>query len=281
MIAPYYFFFVFAIFVPIVASLYYSFTDYNLYQPPHYVGLRNFIALFTADASFLVSVRNTLVYVVFTVIPILCIGLFFAVLLNRKTPGLRVFRSIFFLPRVVSMVTASMVWLWMYDPTGAGMLNAVLQILGLPTQNWLGEPGSAMASIVIMSIWKNVGYTMVIFLAGLQLIPSYLYEAAVIEGAGEIRRFVHITLPLLKPTTFFIFITTMIESFNVFVQVNLLTDGGPLRSTTTIVHQVYKRAFYDFQMGYASAISIVLLAIVALITFVNYRYGSRGIESEY
>jgi len=279
MIAPFYLIFLFISIIPIFVSIALSFTNYDLYQKRDFIGLANYIYMFTVDDNFFISLRNTIVYTLLTVFPVMSLGLVFAVVLNQKIPGLKVFRSVLFLPRVLSMVTAAMIWLWMYDPTQAGILNRIMHILGLKSQPWLGHPTQAMAALIIMSVWKDLGYTMIIYLAGLQLIPGYLYEAATIEGAGPVRQFFSVTIPLLKPTTFFIFVTSIIRSFNVFEQVMLLTEGGPLRATTTLVHQIYKRAFDNFRMGYASSLSVIVLIVLCVITLINFRY-SRGADIE-
>ena len=172
-----------------------------------------------------------------------------------------------------------MIWFWMYEPT-YGLINRFLAIFKIPGQWWLFDAKLALPSIIVMSIWKSLGYFMVIFLAGLQTIPSYLYEAADIDGASEWQKLFHITIPLLRPVTFFLFVTGVINNFNVFEQVNILTGGGPMNSTTTVVHQIYIRAFYDFVMGYAAAQAIFVLLIVAVLTLMFFRYGSQEQDVE-
>jgi ABC-type sugar transport system permease subunit len=171
-----------------------------------------------------------------------------------------------------------MIWLWIYEPA-LGLLNVVIGHAGIPRQKWLYDVRLALPSVVVMSVWKEVGYNMIVYLAGLQSIPGYLYEAATIDGAGEARRFVHVTWPMLRPITFFLLVTGLIANFNVFEQVQVLTGGGPMNSTTTVVHQIYDRAFSDFQMGYASAMAVTMLVVVALVTLANFRLGDRRVDT--
>lgn len=274
MIFPAYFVFAVFILIPIGVVFYYSITNFNLYSKPELVGLSNYRNLF-GDADFLLSVKNTLFYTVFTLFPQLGLGLLAAVLLYRKSRLLPVFRTAFYLPNVMSMVCISMVWLWIYDPT-FGVLNMLLKMFGVSAKQWLQDPDMAMFCIILMSIWKSCGYSMVIFLSGLTSIPDSLYEAASLDGANPFRKFLHITWPMLRPTTFFLLVTGIVNSFSVFEQVNIMTGGGPLKMTTTIVHQIYRRGFLEFKMGYASAMSVALLAFSVLITVFVFRYGSKG-----
>ena len=168
-----------------------------------------------------------------------------------------------------------MIWLWIFDPS-AGILNQFVHLLGLPRRAWLYDVDRAMGSIVFMSIWKTIGYNMVIYLAGLQTIPIELYEAARVDGASKVRQFFRITIPMLRPTTFFLFVMACVNSFNVFDQINVMTQGGPMNATTTVVHQIYKRAFEQYQMGYASAMGVLLLVVTLVLTLLNFRWGSGG-----
>ncbi len=274
MIFPAYFVFTVFILVPIFVVFYYSITNFNLYSKPELVGLKNYINLFQ-DGDFLISLKNTLFYSVFTLFPQLAIGLLVAVLLYRESRLLPIFRTAFYIPNVMSMVCISMVWLWVFDPT-FGVLNMILKAFGFSTKQWLQDPDMAMFCIILMSIWKSCGYSMVIFLSGLTSIPDSLYEAASLDGANAIRKFWYITWPMLRPTTFFLLVTGIVNSFSVFEQVNIMTGGGPLKRTTTIVHQIYRRGFLEFKMGYASAMSVVLLAFSILITALVFKYGSGG-----
>lgn len=274
MILPAYTIFTVFILIPVFMVLYYSFTNYNLYSAPDFVGLKNYMKAFR-DRNFIVSVKNTMFYAVITLTLQLSLGLFLAVLLYRKSRLIPVFRTAIYLPHVMSMVCVSMVWLWIFD-ANFGLLNIILKALGLPIQKWLLDPKLAMPCVIAVSIWKGMGYSMVIFLSGLTGIPESLYEAAELDGAGAIKKFTKITWPLLQPTTFFLVVTGIVNCFAVFEQVNILTNGGPLKRTTTVVHQIYQSAFLEFKMGYASSLSVLLLAFSLCITLFLFRFGNKG-----
>lgn len=240
-IAPFYLFFLFIILLPIVIAVVNTFTNYDLYKQNDFIGLANYKTLL-GDPIFHQALGNTLLYSVLYIVPSMVLGLLLALLLSGESRGYQVFRTGFYLPYIISMVCASTIWLWMFDPS-SGFLNQLLAKLGLAPSTWLKDPSLAMLCVVLVSVWKNLGYCMLINLSGIKGIPGYLYEAAEIDGAGALQRFRHITLPMLQPTTFFLFITSCISSFNVFEQVNVLTGGGPLNTTTTIVHQIYIRGF--------------------------------------
>ena len=274
MIFPAYFVFSVFILIPIGFVVYYSLTNFNLYSIPEFVGAKNYLTLLK-DGDFLISVKNTLIYTAFTLFPQLAIGLLFAIMLYRKSKLIPFFRTAFYLPNVMSMVCMSMVWLWIYDPT-YGLLNTILKQFGFSTQQWLQDPKLALPCVIIMGIWKNCGYSMVIFLSGLTSIPDSLYEAASLDGAGFIKKFQYVTWPMLKPTTFFLLVTGIVNSFSVFEQINIMTSGGPLNRTTTIVHQIYRRGFLEFKMEYASAMSVVLLIFSIIVTMLVFKFGSGG-----
>lgn len=274
MIFPSYLIYFVFVFVPLVITVYLSFTNYDLYKTREFVGFANYVRLIH-DPNFLIAAKNTFIYAVFVIIPQIALGLIIAVLLNRKVFGQRFHRIAFYMPNVTSMVSISIVWLWIYDPT-LGLFNQALKYVGLPGQRWLFDIKLALPSIIFMSVWKLIGYNMIIYLAGLQQIPDYIYEAAKIDGASSIGQFFKITIPMLKPTTFFLFVIACVQSFSVFDQVNVMTQGGPLNATTTIVHQIFERAFSQFQMGYASSMGTVLLIICVTLTFTNFKYGNQG-----
>lgn len=273
-IAPYYLFFIYMLLLPILNTVINSFTNYDLYEKRDFVGLRNYVDLIH-DALFIQALGNTLFYSVLYIIPSMGLGLLLALLLSNEGKGFKFFRAAFYIPYVISMVCASTIWMWIFDPAN-GILNQILKVFGRPGGTWLKDPDIAMYCVVFVSVWKSLGYCMLINLSGIKGIPGYLYEAAQLDGANRFQRFIHITLPQLSSTTFFLFITSCISSFNVFEQVNVLTAGGPLNKTTTIVHQIYTRGFTQFKMGYASAMSVVLLLIVSIITLVNFKYGNQG-----
>ena len=273
-IAPYYIFFLLFVLFPIVVNIFLSFTDFNL-KSISFVGLENY-RMMLKDVLFWKSVQNTLIYVVFTVFFTMLLGFLLALALNSAALwGTRFFRGMIYLPYVTSMVSMAMVWLWLYDPT-YGVFNVIMEALGLEAQQWLYDEKLALGAMIVLGIWKGVGYYMTLYLAGLYNIPAYLYEAAAIDGAGYWQKVFRITLPMLRPVTFFILITGTINAFNVFEQVNVMTGGGPMNATTTIVHQIYIRAFTEYRMGYGAAEAVFLLVIILIFTLLNFRYGNQG-----
>lgn len=260
-----------AIFVvyPILSAFYLSLHRYTLLEAPVWNGLTNYWLLLD-DSRFFQALVNTLFFALMTVPAGTVISLLLAVLINLPLRGITFFRTAYYLPVVTSFVAVSFIWLWIYEPQ-FGVLNRILETLGLPTSAWLRDPNMALFSIALLSIWKNAGYNMIIFLAGLQGIPEYLYEAAEIDGAGPVQRFWHITVPILSPTTFFVFIVYFIGALQMFVQAWILTQGGPLDSTLTVVYLVYQNGFEFLKMGYAAAMSVILFVFITLITYINTR----------
>lgn len=273
LIAPFYVFTVIFILLPILMNIALSFTNYDLLSMS-FIGFRNYKNLF-GDEYFIISLKNTFVYTGVTLAFLMVLGLAIAIILKKSIFGLKFFRTSFYIPYITSMVAISMIWLWMYEPSH-GIFNVLLGFFGIKGKLWLYDANTALGSIIVMSIWKSVGYNMVIYLAGLNAIPGYLYEAAAIDGANSFKQFIHITLPMLSPVTFFLIITGLINNFKVFEQVNIMTNGGPMNATTTIVHQIYNRAFQEFRMGYAASMAIFLLFIVAIITIISFRFGNQG-----
>lgn len=272
-IAPFFFIFSYFYFIPIFKVIMDSFTDYDMFTKRNFVGLENYIELIR-DETFRLSVGNTFFYTICTLFPALIIGLLLACLIKSPLIKTKFTRMAIFMPHVVSMVAISMIWLYLYEPS-SGIFNQILKFFHLPESQWLFDPKIAMLCLIVMGIWKSVGYYMVVFLSGLNAISQQYYEAAKIDGAGTIAIFFKITLPLLKPTSAFLLITGIISSFNVFEQVNIMTKGGPLYRTTTIVHQIYTAGFSEYKLGYASAMSVVLLVIVVCISALNFRL-TRG-----
>lgn len=274
MIFPAYFIFFVFVLIPIFMVAYYSLTNYNMYSVPDFIGVKNYINVFKDD-EFLMAAKNTLIYAGVTLFLQMSVGLLFALLLYKKSRLVPMFRTAIYFPYVMSMVCVSMVWLYIYNPS-FGLFNMILNIFGVQGQQWLLDPEQALACIILTTLWKNCGYSMVIFLSGLTGIPYSLYEAAKLDGAGAVNQFLHITWPMLKPTTFFLLVTGIVNSFAVFEQVNIMTGGGPLNRTTTVVHQIYQRGFLEFKMGYASAISVLLLAFSLIVTMMVFRFGNKG-----
>ena len=269
-------FFAFMIY-PMISGIMLSFYKWPGIGPKEWIGLGNYLRMFH-DVHFLRAVGNTVYYTIGILILGVPLALFWAILLNQKfLKGRNFFRLIYFLPTVTMMAAVSMVWRWLLSPN-YGLVNYFLGLVGLPKVNWLLDPKWAMPGLILMSIWKGTGFNMVIFLAGLQGIPKTYYEAAEIDGATGWHKFRYITLPLLSPTTFFVVITTMINSFQIFQQAYILTEGGPREATTTIVFYIYKNAFEWFKMGYSCAQSVFLLLVLVIATLIQWRIQRRWVH---
>ena len=253
---------------PILATLAISLTKWDLLTAPKLIGLDNYTALLSDD-RFLKALRNTFFYTVVSVPIGLAIALGLAAALNTKVRGISFIRTAYFLPVVTSTIAIALVWQYIYSANG-GLLNEVLGVFGIPAQKWLSDPTLAMPSIVAMSIWQGLGVNVIIFLAGLQGIPTDLLDAASVDGAGTRARFRHVTLPLLTPSIFFTGVLSMISAFQVFDQIFVLVKPRPTDATITVVYFIYENGFKTFKMGYASAASWVLFLIVALFTAIYF-----------
>ncbi len=262
---------VFGIF-PIIFSLYMSFTNYTGLSPHfNFVGLSNYVKAFS-DEVFLIALKNTFVFVIGTIPFTTTIALFFAILINSRFLPLKdLFKAGFFLPSVISMVVISTIWLYLYSADG--FFNKMVALLGFEPlhTSWLASPKTALLSIMIMDVWAAIGYYTILFLAGLQSIPGELYEAASIDGATRKDAFFKITLPLLKPTLFFVIALNTIRSFQIFSEIFTMTGGGPANATQTVVHYLYITGFRRFEMGYASAIAYILVFIIMIFTLIQKR----------
>lgn len=255
--------------IPVLATFILSFTDYEVFSAPAFIGLDNYVELWNDDV-FRKATWNTVVYTFFTVPFSMAIAVVVAVALNQKLRMRTAYRAAFFLPQVTATVAIAMVWLWMYNPQ-YGLLNGVLSFVGLPGQAWLADSNWALWAVIAVGIWQGIGMKMLIYLAALQNIDPNLYEAAALDGASGVRQFFSITLPMLKPATFFVFVVSIIGAFQVFDQVYVLTDGGPANATTMMTYEVYRAAFQDFRMGLACAQSVVLFAFLMVLTVINRR----------
>ena len=264
-------------FGPILASFFFSFTDYNIVTY-RWIGLENFRRLFFEDDLFLKSLWNTAFYAAFSVPLGLATALFIAVLLNQKIPGVSLFRTMYYLPSVTPVVAMSVLWLWLFNPL-YGLLNSLLGAVGIPGPGWLVDPLWSKPAFILMSLW-GIGGAMVIFLAGLQGVPKELHEAATIDGASRWRAFWNVTLPLLGPVLFFNLIMGMIAAFQIFTQAFIITNGGPLNSTLFYVLYLFRQAFRNFRMGYASAMAWILFLIVLILTVIQFRFVGRHIYYE-
>ncbi|QBE99161.1 carbohydrate ABC transporter permease [Blautia producta] len=255
--------------IPVIATFVLSFMDYDMLEPPKFVGLKNYINMFQDSITWQVT-GNTIIYTVLTVPLGMVLALILAVALDQKIGFRRFYRAAFFLPSITSMVVVAIVWQWIYNPE-YGLLNYILGFFGVSPKKWLISSSTALVSLAIVGIWKRLGYDMLIFLSGLQGISTSYYEAAKLDGANKWQQFRYITLPLLTPTTFFVFVMAIINSFQVFDQVMLMTKGGPGRSSSVLVHYLYQNAFQYFKMGYACALAYLLFFIVMLLTAFNMR----------
>lgn len=256
--------------VPFFGAVYISLHQWDPLATTHpFVGLENYVTLFQ-DPIFWISLKNTVGFSIGLLFVDVPIALGLALLLDKNLRGTRLYSTAIFLPVVTSWVVVSLIWTWLYNPE-YGMINAFLEGIGLTGLDWLNSKRTALASIILMSIWKHVGFNMVIFLAGLKGISSEYYEAAAIDGAGRWERFRYITLPLLKPTTFFVVVVTLIFSFRLFTQVFVMTGGGPVNSSVSIVYYFWEQGFQQFNMGYASAIAVVLFVIVFAFSIIQRR----------
>jgi multiple sugar transport system permease protein len=258
---------------PIVASMGLAFTSWDLLTPPRFVGLRNFERL-AADVEFWAALRHTLTFLGGYIPLVMVAGLLVAVALSGRVPGRQAFRAIYFLPVVSSWVAVALVWKWLLNPS-FGLLNSLLARIGIQGPAWLFDQDWAMFSVILTSAWKDVGFVMVILLAGLQGIPRVYYEASSIDGATPTQQLRHVTIPLLAPSLFFALTISLINSFQVFDQVYVMTGGGPAGATTVLVERIVKQAFSFSRMGYAAAMSWVLFVLIFVTTLVFSRLQRR------
>ena len=270
---------------PMIASLVISMHSWSMLSPPGWVGLENYQSIIAEDSLFVTTLWNTAFYVVLSVPLGIAIGLALAILLHNKLPGMGFFRTMLFLPSITNIVAASVLWLWVFNPE-FGLLNTFLRWLGIQGPLWLQSEAWAKPSLVIMSLW-GVGGTTIIFLAALQGIPQELHEAASLDGAGPVRRFFHITIPMISPAIFFSSIMGVIGSFQVFAQAFVMTgtsqqgsEGGPNNSTLFLVLYIYKKAFQEFRMGYASALAWLLFFIILVFTMLQTRLSKDRVYYE-
>ncbi|WP_167047912.1 carbohydrate ABC transporter permease [Microbacterium halimionae] len=257
--------------IPMVYSLYLSFTRYNIFQPPRWVGLDNYIRLFTNDPQFIQSAQITMIYVLIGTPITLAAALAVAMLLNFRDRGAGFFRSAFYAPSLIgASVSVAIVWRAMFSTEGP--VDNVLSSIGLDLGGWIGNPSLVLPAMIVLAVWQ-FGGTMVIFLAGLKQIPKELYEAAEMDGANAYRRFRAVTIPMLSPVIFFNLLLGLIGAFQVFASAYIISNGtgGPAGMTNFITVYLYKRGFSDGQMGYAAAIAWVLLVVVAIIAFILFR----------
>lgn len=257
------------LFIPLIYAFYISFHDWRIVGTPEFIGLKNYLDLFK-DPIFITTIINTLVFSLSVPFKV-ALALLFAVLLNQEIRGKGFYRAAFFFPTILSMVVVGIIWQWMFS-ANYGFINYFLSMIGLPTQSWLTSTSHSMLVVIFVSIWKGMGNNILLFLAGLQAIPSTTYEAASIDGANAIQKLLYITVPQLKSTTMFVFIITLIGSFKVFDLIYVLTGGGPGNSTKVMVQYIYEEAFQRFDMGYASAAAFIFFLILFILTLVQMKW---------
>ncbi|MBN1899792.1 sugar ABC transporter permease [Candidatus Sumerlaeota bacterium] len=263
---------------PIIASFYWSFCLFDGFSPPVWVGTENYRLLLFEDAIFWKSLVNTL-YMVFLALPVtLSFSLLLALLLNMKVKGLPFYRTILYLPSIAPVIAVSILWLWMLNPE-YGLINHLLGFFGIDVVGWLIDPKLAKPALVIMGLWQ-VGGGVLIFLAGLQQVPAHLYEAAEVDGAGALRKFFHVTLPMLSPIIFFNLIMGIIGYFQYFTQAFVMTQGGPQDATLFYALHLFNKAFLDFQIGYSSAMAWLLFVLILFATSIVLRSAKKWVYYE-
>ena len=257
---------------PMLTSLWWSLNDYSGLQPPVFVGLKNYVELLTDDALFREALWNTTKFVILGMSLGPTLGLLTALMLNENVKFQAFFRTAYFLPVMTSLVVVSTLWRVLYNKQG--LINAGLTALGFPAVGWLSDPNVALFSVVLASVWQGFGFETVVFLAALKAIPRELYEAAMIDGAGAWARFWNVTLPQLRPVVLFAYIVGIIGSYQVFDQVFVMTAGGPIHATTTVVFYLFGK-FQDLRLGYASAVAYILFVILVVFSFIQWRFFGR------
>ena len=257
------------LFIPMVVSLWWSLNDFSGLQAAKFVGINNYIELLTSDKIFIKSLVNTTVFVLLGMSVGPTLGLLTALMLNQNVHFRSLFRTAYYLPVMTSLVVVATIWVMLYNRNG--LFNTILQNIGLSKIGWLSDPHYSLVSIVIASVWQGFGFETVVFLAALQSIPRELYEAAMMDGAGAWAQFRYITLPSLRPVILFVYIIGIIGSYQVFDQVFVMTAGGPVYSTSTIVHYLFTK-FQDLRLGYASAIAYILFAVLVVFSYLQMRF---------
>lgn len=262
---------------PIFYIIYLSFMSWNLMSPTkEFVGLDNYKELFQNNEFWQVF-SNTLTYTVMTVLISLILSLLCALWLNRKGWATSFLQGAIFSPYIISLVSISLLWMWMMDPQ-YGLLNWLFSLVGIPPSKWLADTGSALNSLVLVNVWKILGYNTLVFIAGLQSIPKEIYEAAVIDRASWWTKLTRITIPMLSPTLFFLLIVNTINSFHVFDNVQIMTQGGPVNSTNMFVYYIYQYGFDFFKIGYASAAGVILIMLVAIFTIIHFKFLAKRVH---
>lgn len=270
LLAPYLVFFVLFLAYPILRGSYMSFFEWGIRGPKEFVGFGNYIDLFN-NHMFWQAFRNTIFYTLLFVPSVVIIPLLLAVLLKNPMPGINLFRSIFFLPIVINVSISAIAIDWIMNPQ-IGVLNRLLEMVGIAKQTWLVQPGWAMIVVVMVSIWGRTGFNMIIYLAGLDNIPAELYEAADVDGSTPWQNLRYITIPLLKPVTLLVTVLSLIGGLQVFGEVYMLTSGGPFGSTRVLSYMLYTEGFTYFNFGVAAAIAVVMTVLIAILSAIQFRF---------
>lgn len=261
--------------IPAIMAVFMSFTSYNVFTPMKFIGLENYARAFL-DTYFLIALKNICLYVVLFVPAVVVLSFLLAVLLNNKVHGMKAFRVMFYLPCLTSAVASAIVFKWLMNPA-EGLLNNILNKIGLPSLAWLNDSRTAMVSIVVICVWSSLASNIMIYLAALQNVPESVYESARLDGANAFQNMTRITLPLVAPTTFFVLTMALIGSFQVFDQIYVLTSGGPAHATTVPMYLVYTNAFKESQMGYACAQAMILFVVIMVVTLVQQKFNKESL----
>ena len=262
---------------PILRSICISFTDWDYMSLTYnFVFFDNFIALFR-DQRFYDALWNTVVFTLGTLLPTIVLGLMLALLLQKSFKGSGIIKFILFSPWITPTVAVSIVWTWIYDP-GTGIANTILNLFGLPGLQWIKSSQTAMLAVIIVTVWKSLGYAMIFYLSALEKVPKELYEASGMDGAKSWQRFRDVTIPCISPTTFFLMIITMVNSLQAYDQIQILTQGGPSGSTRTLLYMYYQLGFEEFNMGQATAVAIVLIVITVLLSVIQFTGSKKWVH---
>jgi putative chitobiose transport system permease protein len=259
---------------PALKAIYLSFTNFNMISEAGFVGFANYINVWR-DPFFWAALKNTLLYMI-VVVPVLVFApIFLAALVNKQIPGIALFRAAIYLPVITSLVISGLIWKWVYEEKG--ILNFFLIASGITDTPvaFLTDPANALFSVMAVTIWSGMGYYMVIYLAGLQSIPRHLYEVAEVEGVSKFKQMIYITIPLLRPSIAVVTVMSSIAAMKVFEEVYVMTQGGPMDSTKTLVYAIYESAFTEFEMGYASAIGVILFLLTLIFSLINLKFLSE------
>ncbi|MCD8362784.1 MAG: sugar ABC transporter permease [Lachnospiraceae bacterium] len=262
---------------PILRSVWLSFTNWDFMTPDYdVVGLKNYISLLK-DSRFYNALWNTVIFTVGTLVPTIAGGLGLALLLRKNFRGSGIFKFVLFSPWITPTVAISIVWTWIFKADG-GIANLVLGFFGLPALKWINSSSTAMLSVIIVTVWKSLGYAMIFYLSALEKVPAELYEASSLDGAKPWRQFLDMTLPSISPTTFFLMIITMVNSLQAYDQIQILTQGGPSGSTRTLLYMYYQLGFQEFKMGEATAIAVIMIIITVLLSLIQFTASKKWVH---